>query len=169
MGSVIQVTEFTRLCELTGGLLPPLFSFVVPWRPLRWRRFLATVGLSRRTPSCRTGFWSASTWAAVNTGWPSLDPTERSSKSSVFLIMPAVLAPSFRSLSASPPRSRFRLCVLRDVVQLLTNSCRRSCTDPLPRVARLDLHGLLQHAMKRGIEKRDNFLDDADREYFAQE
>ncbi|MCX5975336.1 MAG: transposase, partial [Coprothermobacterota bacterium] len=37
----------------------------------------------------------------------------------------------------------------------------------MPRQARLDLPGLLQHVMVRGIEKRDIFLDDADREYFV--
>ena len=38
----------------------------------------------------------------------------------------------------------------------------------MPRQARLDLPGLLQHVMVRGIEKRDIFFDDADREYFVQ-
>ena len=37
----------------------------------------------------------------------------------------------------------------------------------MPRQARLDLPGLLQHVMVRGIEKRDIFLDDADRDYFV--
>jgi len=37
----------------------------------------------------------------------------------------------------------------------------------MPRQARLDLPGLLQHVMVRGIEKRDIFLDDADHEYFV--
>jgi hypothetical protein len=57
----------------------------------------------------------------------------------------------------------------RDVVQLLTNSGRRSCSDPIPRLARLDRPGLLRHGMERDIEKRDIFLYDADREYFMQE
>ena len=59
--------------------------------------------------------------------------------------------------------------IFRDVVQLLTNSGRRSCTDPISRLAGLDLLGLLQRVMERGIEKRDIFLYDADREYFIQE
>ena len=37
----------------------------------------------------------------------------------------------------------------------------------MPRTARLDLPGLLQHVMVRGIERRDIFLDDADREAFC--
>ena len=36
----------------------------------------------------------------------------------------------------------------------------------MPRTARLDIVGLLQHVMVRGIEKRDIFVDDADRERF---
>ncbi len=37
----------------------------------------------------------------------------------------------------------------------------------MPRSARLDIPGLLQHVVVRGIEKRDIFLDDADRGYFV--
>ena len=37
----------------------------------------------------------------------------------------------------------------------------------MPRAARLDIPGLLQHVIVRGIEKRDIFLDDADRGYFV--
>ncbi len=36
----------------------------------------------------------------------------------------------------------------------------------MPRAARLDIPGLLQHVIIRGIEKRDIFLDDQDREKF---
>lgn len=36
----------------------------------------------------------------------------------------------------------------------------------MPRLARLDLLGPLQHVMVRSVEKRDTFLDDADREHF---
>lgn len=38
----------------------------------------------------------------------------------------------------------------------------------MPRVARLDMPGLLQHVIVRGIEKRDIFLDDRDRELFLE-
>jgi len=37
---------------------------------------------------------------------------------------------------------------------LLTNSGRRSCADPIPRLAGLDRPGLLRHGMERDIEKR---------------
>jgi len=37
----------------------------------------------------------------------------------------------------------------------------------MPRAARLDIPGLLQHVIVQGIEKRDIFLDDADRGYFV--
>lgn len=37
----------------------------------------------------------------------------------------------------------------------------------MPRTARLDIPGLLQHVIVRGIEKRDIFLDDDDRELFV--
>jgi putative transposase len=36
----------------------------------------------------------------------------------------------------------------------------------MPRAARLDIQGLLQHVIVRGIEKRDIFLDEEDREAF---
>ena len=36
------------------------------------------------------------------------------------------------------------------------------------RAERLDIPGLLQHVMVRGIEKRKIFLDDEDREFFLQ-
>jgi putative transposase len=36
----------------------------------------------------------------------------------------------------------------------------------MPRNARLDMPGLLQHVIVRGIERRDIFLDDEDREWF---
>mgnify|MGYP002154995327 CR=1 FL=1 len=36
----------------------------------------------------------------------------------------------------------------------------------MPRAARLDITGLLQHVIVRGIEKRDIFLDDEDRQAF---
>src|SRR4030066_69412 len=36
----------------------------------------------------------------------------------------------------------------------------------MPRSARLDLSGLLQHVIVRGIEKRDIFFDDYDRRFF---
>jgi len=36
----------------------------------------------------------------------------------------------------------------------------------MPRAARLDIAGLLQHVIVRGIEKRDIFLDDDDRQFF---
>jgi REP element-mobilizing transposase RayT len=36
----------------------------------------------------------------------------------------------------------------------------------MPRNARLDIPGLLQHVIVRGIEKRDIFLDDEDMELF---
>lgn len=38
----------------------------------------------------------------------------------------------------------------------------------MPRAARIDIPGLLQHVMVRGIEKRDIFLDDSDRTFFVQ-
>lgn len=38
----------------------------------------------------------------------------------------------------------------------------------MPRSARLDIPGLLQHVIVRGIEKRDIFNDDQDREYFVE-
>lgn len=38
----------------------------------------------------------------------------------------------------------------------------------MPRLARLDIPGLLQHVMVRGIEKRDIFLDDKDRAQFLE-
>ena len=37
----------------------------------------------------------------------------------------------------------------------------------MPRFARLDIAGLLQHVMVRGIERRDIFLDDLDRQRFV--
>jgi len=37
----------------------------------------------------------------------------------------------------------------------------------MPRTARLDIPGLLQHVIVRGIEKRDIFLDDEDRALFV--
>lgn len=37
----------------------------------------------------------------------------------------------------------------------------------MPRLARLDIPGLLQHVIVRGIERRDIFLDDQDREFFV--
>ena len=37
----------------------------------------------------------------------------------------------------------------------------------MPRKARLDSPGVLQHVMVRGIEKRKIFLDDTDRESFV--
>ncbi len=37
----------------------------------------------------------------------------------------------------------------------------------MPRSARLDQPGLLQHVIVRGIEKRDIFLDDGDRDDFV--
>jgi REP element-mobilizing transposase RayT len=37
----------------------------------------------------------------------------------------------------------------------------------MPRSARLDVPCILQHVIVRGIEKRDIFLDDRDREFFA--
>ena len=36
----------------------------------------------------------------------------------------------------------------------------------MPRSARIDMPGLLQHVMVRGIEKRDIFADDKDRQSF---
>ena len=39
----------------------------------------------------------------------------------------------------------------------------------MPRSARLDQPGLLQHVIVRGIEKRDIFLDDEDRDDFVRE
>ena len=36
----------------------------------------------------------------------------------------------------------------------------------MPRLARLDTPGLLQHVMARGIERREIFKDDKDRELF---
>src|SRR5512139_4001558 len=36
----------------------------------------------------------------------------------------------------------------------------------MPRVARLDVAGILQHVIVRGIEKREVFLDDGDRRFF---
>jgi REP element-mobilizing transposase RayT len=38
---------------------------------------------------------------------------------------------------------------------------------PMPRKARIDIPGLLQHVIVRGIEKRDIFLDDSDRAMFV--
>lgn len=38
----------------------------------------------------------------------------------------------------------------------------------MPRSARLDIPGVLQHVIVRGIEKRDIFLDDEDREFFVE-
>ncbi|MRR58775.1 MAG: transposase [Deltaproteobacteria bacterium] len=38
----------------------------------------------------------------------------------------------------------------------------------MPRTARLDIQGLLQHVIVRGIERRDIFLDDDDRQFFVQ-
>jgi putative transposase len=38
----------------------------------------------------------------------------------------------------------------------------------MPRSARLDMPGLLQHVIVRGIEKRDIFLEDGDREFFVE-
>jgi putative transposase len=37
----------------------------------------------------------------------------------------------------------------------------------MPRAERLDIPGLLQHVIVRGIEKRKIFLDDEDREFFV--
>jgi putative transposase len=37
----------------------------------------------------------------------------------------------------------------------------------MPRLARLDIVGLLQHVMVRGIERRDIFCDDLDRQHFV--
>ncbi len=38
----------------------------------------------------------------------------------------------------------------------------------MPRVARLDIPGLLQHAIVRGIEKRNIFFEDRDRQFFLE-
>jgi putative transposase len=38
----------------------------------------------------------------------------------------------------------------------------------MPRTARLDIPGLLQHVIVRGIERRDIFMDDDDRRDFVQ-
>jgi len=38
----------------------------------------------------------------------------------------------------------------------------------MPRSARLDIPGLLQHVIVRGIERRDIFLDDVDRSRFLE-
>ncbi len=38
----------------------------------------------------------------------------------------------------------------------------------MPRTARIDIPGLLQHVMVRGIEKRDIFLDDDDKALFVE-
>jgi len=38
----------------------------------------------------------------------------------------------------------------------------------MPRTARLDIQGLLQHVIVRGIERRDIFLTDDDRHFFVQ-
>lgn len=38
----------------------------------------------------------------------------------------------------------------------------------MPRTARLDIQGLLQHVIVRGIERRDIFLNDDDRRFFVQ-
>jgi len=38
----------------------------------------------------------------------------------------------------------------------------------MPRTARIDIPGLLQHVMVRGIEKRDIFLDDDDKALFLE-
>jgi REP element-mobilizing transposase RayT len=37
----------------------------------------------------------------------------------------------------------------------------------MPRLARLDITGLLQHVIVRGIERRDIFIDDIDRQNFV--
>lgn len=39
---------------------------------------------------------------------------------------------------------------------------------PMPRTARIDIPGLLQHVIVRGIERRDIFLDDDDRHLFVE-
>ncbi|HEX2770373.1 MAG TPA: hypothetical protein VHN12_13940, partial [Geobacteraceae bacterium] len=49
-------------------------------------------------------------------------------------------------------------CFLFDLCPLF---CYKSA---MPRSARLDMPGLLQHVIVRGIEKRDIFLEDGDRE-----
>lgn len=36
----------------------------------------------------------------------------------------------------------------------------------MPRAARLDIPGVLQHVIVRGVERRDIFLDDIDRQSF---
>jgi putative transposase len=38
----------------------------------------------------------------------------------------------------------------------------------MPRSARIDIPGILQHVMVRGIEKRDIFLDDDDKALFVE-
>ena len=38
----------------------------------------------------------------------------------------------------------------------------------MPRTARIDLPGLLQHVIVRGIERRDIFVDDRDRRLFLE-
>jgi len=38
----------------------------------------------------------------------------------------------------------------------------------MPRTARIDIPGLLQHVIVRGIERRDIFLDDNDRRLFLE-
>jgi len=38
----------------------------------------------------------------------------------------------------------------------------------MPRLARLDAPGLLQHVMARGIEEREIFKDDKDRKFFLE-
>ena len=38
----------------------------------------------------------------------------------------------------------------------------------MPRLARLDIAGLLQHVIVRGIERRDIFNDDQDRQFFVE-
>jgi REP-associated tyrosine transposase len=38
----------------------------------------------------------------------------------------------------------------------------------MPRTARIDIPGLLQHVIVRGIERREIFVDDSDRQYFVE-
>ncbi|RJX19977.1 MAG: transposase, partial [Desulfobulbus sp.] len=38
----------------------------------------------------------------------------------------------------------------------------------MPRSARIDMPGLLQHVIVRGIERRDIFLEDSDRSLFVE-
>jgi hypothetical protein len=56
---------------------------------------------------------------------------------------------------------------MRDVVYMLATPVGQAVPIGMPRLARLDVPGVLQHVIVRGIEHRTIFADDEDRAAFV--